>query len=187
MVKDLFYVLKIFYLKKPLIFFPAIILASSLSPGNFWKTWKTYTEHKLFLTYSDFEEEDTTTKDLLSRFYMQRGLDGLAHEGKTDLMQRVLGARRFAANLDDEEGTTNFWFEMEDNWNSLAYILHRYSVDPLCHLPVHCTEYEDCQHLGGEHRLLPDTELYNMESGDFHKFCHLEPVYDRNGVIVFYE
>ncbi len=187
MIKDLFFVLRIFYLKKPLIFFPAIILASSLSPGKFWSTWRKYTEHKIFLEYPDFEEEDATTKDLLSRFYMQRGLDGLAHEGKTDLMQRVLGARRFAANLDDDEGVTNFWFEMEDNWNSLAYILHRYSVDPLCHLPVHCTDYEDCQHLDGEHRLAPDTELYNMESGDFHKFCWLQPVYDRNGVIVFYE
>lgn len=188
MVKDLFFALQIFYLKKPLQFFPAIIVASSLSPGNFWKTWRKYTEHKIFLEFPDFEEEDSTTKDLLCKFYMQRGLDGLAREGKTDLMQWVLGARRFASNLDDEEGATNFWFEMEDNWNSLAYILHRYSVDPLCHLPVHCTDYEDCQHVGREHRLAPDTELYNMESGDFHKFdSHLRPVYGRDGSVVFYE
>lgn len=187
MVKDLFFVLRIFYLKKSLLFFPAIILASSLSPGKFWDTWQNYTKSKIFLEFPDFEEEDKTTTELLVKFYMQRGLDGLTREGKTDLMQWVLGARRFASRLDDEYGETNFWFEMEENWNSLAYILHRYSVDPHCHLPVHCTDFEDCWHQGGEHRLAPDTELYNMESGDFHKFVHLQPVYDRDGSIVFYE
>lgn len=188
MVKSVFFALKIFYLKKSLVFFPAIILASDLTPGKFWETWRNYTEKKIFLAHPDFEEEDQTTKNLIARYYMQRGLDGLSNQGTSDLQQLILGARRFAVNFDDEMTESDFSLAMEDNWNSLAYILHRYSVDPLCHLPIACLEYDDCQHWGRDQELAPDTELYNMEDGDFHEFRYdLAPKYGRDGLISIYE
>lgn len=192
MIKSLMFALRLFYKEKPLHFFPAIILASSLSPGKFWETWAKYTEYKIFLKYPFFDEEEKTVKELLVKFYMQRGLDGLPYDDTRDLLQLILGARRFSVNLSDEEESFGESMdglgEFGGHWNSLGYILHAYARDPLCHLPLDCHQFQDCLHMTPRHIMEPDTELYNMEDGFFHGFNQkLEPVYNSFGNVYKYE
>lgn len=155
--KKLKKVLYIDILHRRFLHFPSILLSSSLSPGIFWRFFNKYVFNKIFVEWPCFANESPVTQKILVKFFRMRGTDQLQYISSPLFVDTIIGARRLAARFEEYKEWDDL---MADYWSSLPYIISRYSGDRHCHLPLTCSEFQDCFHVH-QQSMYPPTDLFN--------------------------
>ena len=145
---------------------PTLLLASSYTPGKFWKILNDYAAHSLWQAHPEnWDKLSPIEQKIAIRAQLCRGIP---------MNWKFLEEDEFLPSVQRFTKIYTTYPEckilMEGKWGSLNQVLWKYEKDLGCHFPVDCATV-GCpwRSEGCDLSWLPSTEIYHNGDGDVHE------------------